>query len=104
MSLPPFATSSAVVISPLMAERLNLPRGSAELLKLRKGHPDKVRCAALVRLRTAMENEWIAARLAMGGSTYVSSLIHRLLRDAKEQRTTAAHERALHTASGKVGK
>jgi hypothetical protein len=67
-------------------------------------HPDKVRCAALVRLRTAMENEWIAARLAMGGSTYVSSLIHRLLRDAKERQTMAAHARALDAESEKVGK
>ncbi|MEI6178565.1 MAG: hypothetical protein WCS43_16865, partial [Verrucomicrobiota bacterium] len=88
----------------VMAERLNLPSGSAELAKLRKGHPDKVRCATLVRLRTAMTNEWIAARLAMGGSTYVSSLIHRLLRDTKERRTLATHERALDAASAKVEK
>ena len=48
--------------------------------------------------------EWIAARLAMGGGTYVSSLIHRLLRDAKERRTLAAHERALDAESEKVEK
>jgi len=78
--------------------------GTAELAKLRKGHPDRMRCAALVRLRTAMENEWIAVRLAMGGSTYVSSLIHPLLRDAKERRTLAAHERALDAESEKVEK
>ena len=61
-----------------------------------------LRCAALVRLRTAMENEWIAARLSMGGSSYVSSLVHRLLRDTKERRTLAAHERALDAESEKV--
>ena len=49
----------------------------------------------MLRLRTAMQNEWITARLAMGASTYVSSLVNRLLRDAKERRTLAAHERAL---------
>jgi len=71
---------------------------------LRKGHPDKVRCAALVRLRTAMENDWIAARLAMGGSTYVSSLVNRLLRNAKERRTLATHERALDAQNKAVAK
>jgi len=40
----------------------------------------------------------------MGGSTYVSSLIHRLLRDAKERRTLAAHERTLNAESDKVEK
>jgi len=40
----------------------------------------------------------------MGGSTYVSSLIHRLLHDAKERRTLAAHERALNAESEKVEK
>ena len=64
--------------------------------------PPPLRCAALVRLRTAMENEWIAARLSMGGSSYVSSLVHRLLRDTKERRTLAAHERALDAESEKV--
>jgi len=80
------------------------PVGMADLAKLRRGHPDKVRCAALVRMRTAMENNWIAARLALGGSTYVSSLVNRLLRDAKERRTLAAHERALDAENEKVEK
>jgi len=40
----------------------------------------------------------------MGGSTYVSSLIHRLPRDAKERRTLAAHERALDAESEKLEK
>jgi len=48
--------------------------------------------------------EWIATRLAVGGSTYVSSLIHRLLRDTKERRTLAAHERTLGAESEKEEK
>jgi len=40
----------------------------------------------------------------MGGSSYVSSLIHRLLRDAKERRTMGAYERALDAESEKVEK
>ena len=72
-------------------------------MKLPKGHPNKVRGAALVRLRTAMGNEWIAARLAMGGSTYVSSLVNHLLRNARERRTLATHQRALDAACEKAG-
>lgn len=36
----------------VMAARLDLPIGTAELAKLRKGHLDKVRSAALARMRT----------------------------------------------------
>ena len=78
----------------VMAARLALPVGTAELAKLHKGHPDKARCVVLVRLRTAMEGEWIAARLAMGGSTYVSFLVNRQLRDAKERRNLSNHDEA----------
>ena len=53
----------------LTAGRVGLPAAAADLAKLRKGDPGKVAGAALVRLRTAMPNDWIAARLAMGGST-----------------------------------
>ena len=42
---------------------------------------------------------WIAARLAMGGSTYVSTLVNRLLRDANERLTLAAHGRMLDAQS-----
>ena len=43
-------------------------------------------------------------RLAVGGSTYVSSLVHRLLRDVKERRTVATHERALDAEKEAIGK
>jgi hypothetical protein len=46
-----------------------------------------VACAALVRLRTAMPNDWIAARLGTGGTTYVSSLVNRILKDPFEGMT-----------------
>jgi hypothetical protein len=72
-------------------------RSAADLAKLRKDDPAKVACAALVRLRTAMPNDWIAARLAMGGSTDVSSLVNRVLKDPKAPRALATHERVLDT-------
>ena len=81
----------------LTAGCLGLPAAVADLARLRKGDPAKVTCAALVRLRTAVPNDWIAARLAMGGSTYVSSLVNRILKDPKARRALAKHERALDT-------
>jgi hypothetical protein len=81
----------------LTAGRVGLPAAAADLAKLRKGDPCKVACAALVRLRTAMPNDWIAAGLAMGGSTYVSSLVNRVLKDPKARRALAKHERVLDT-------
>ncbi len=44
------------------------------------------------------------AAAIVGGSTCVSSLVHRLLRDAKERRTLAAQERALDAENEKVEK
>ncbi len=63
----------------LTAARVGLPAAAVDPAKLRKGDPGKVAYAALVRLRTAIPNDWIAAPLAMGGSTDVSSLVNRAL-------------------------
>ena len=57
-----------------------------DLLLLKKGDRRKVICAAIAKGRTAVGNEWLAERLAMGHGSYVSSLVHRIRRDKKEQR------------------
>jgi hypothetical protein len=56
-----------------------------------------VACAALVRRRTAVPNEWLAARLAMGHASQVSALVNQTLRDAKD-RLVAVPE-SIHPAS-----
>ena len=66
--------------------RAGLPVAVAELALLKKNDPGKVTCAALVRRRTAVPNEWLAVRLAMGHASYVSALVNRTLRDAKARR------------------
>jgi hypothetical protein len=50
-----------------------------------------------VRLPTATPNDWIAARLAIVGSTHLSSLVNRVLKVPKARRALAKHERALNT-------
>ena len=47
----------------------------------------------LVRRCTAVPNEWLAARLAMGHASYVSTLVNRTLRDAKARRMVERLER-----------
>jgi hypothetical protein len=42
---------------------------------MRKGDPNKVLVAALLRERTSVGNEWISKRLAMGHSGSVSRLV-----------------------------
>ena len=66
--------------------RTGMPVAIAELALLKKNDPGKVTCAALVRRRTAVPNEWLAVRLAMGHASYVSALVNRTLRDAKARR------------------
>jgi hypothetical protein len=77
--------------------RTGMPVAVAELALLKKNDPGRVACAALVRRRTAVPNEWpnewLAARLAMGHASYVSALVNRTLRDAKSRRVVERLER-----------
>ena len=58
-----------------------LPASREELISLRKNDPSKVLCAAMVKNRTAVPNEWITERLAMGHPASMSQLVHRLRKD-----------------------
>ena len=65
---------------------LDLPSSQEELKLLKKGDRRKVICAAVAKGRTAVGNDWLAERLAMGHPSYVSTLVQRLRRDKKEQK------------------
>ena len=62
-----------------------------DLMLLKKGDRRKVICAAIAKDRTAVGNEWLAERLAMGHGSYVSTLVHRIRRDKKEKRFLKKH-------------
>ncbi len=52
---------------------------------LRKVDRCKEICAAIAKSHTAVGNDWLAERLAMGHGPCVSSLVNRIRRDKKEQ-------------------
>lgn len=65
---------------------LRLPTGPEDLSAMKKGDPGKVMVATLLRERTAVGNEWIAKRLAMGHSGSVSRLVVGSKSDPEMQR------------------
>ncbi len=66
---------------------LGLPTERGKLALLKKGDRRKVICAAVAKSRTAVGNDWLAERLAMGHNSYVSTLVQRIRRDKKEEKT-----------------
>lgn len=54
---------------------LGMPSDVTSLANLRKGQPEKILVATLLRERTTVENSWIAQRLAMGHPGSVSRLV-----------------------------
>jgi hypothetical protein len=74
---------------------LGLPESREELMRIRKNDPRKVVCAAMVKSRTAVENDWIAGRLAMGHPASMSQLVHRMRRDPKASKQLKKHEKTL---------
>ena len=98
--------SEAERILGVVGAALHLPPLREELILLKKGDRRKVICAAVAKGRTAVGNDWLAERLAMGHPSYVSTLVQRIRQDKKEQkipknmrvfkksRTNTVHSRA----------
>jgi putative transposase len=72
---------------------LDLSTKQDDLMLMKKGDRRKVICAAVVKGRTAVGNDWLAERLAMGHGSYVSTLVHRIRRDKKELRMLNKYDR-----------
>ena len=62
---------------------------------LRKNDPRMVTCATLVKGRTAMSNEWLARRLAMGHPASMSQLVNRMRKDEMNQKSLKKYEKIL---------
>lgn len=78
--------SEAERIVVVVGAALSLPTEREELRLLKKGDRRKVICAAVAKGRTAVSNDWLAERLAMGHSSYVSTLVQKIRRDKKEEK------------------
>ncbi len=74
---------------------LGLPESAGELERLRKGDPRKVICAAIVKARTAVKNDWLAKRLYMGHPASMSQLVNRARKDPKALKILRKCEKTL---------
>jgi hypothetical protein len=79
----------------ILARDLGLPDSREELEQLKKSDARKVVCAALVKRRTSMSNEWIAERLAMGHPASMSQHVNRMRKEPKAAKRIIKHEQAL---------
>jgi hypothetical protein len=79
----------------VLGQKLGLPESVAELELLKKGDLRIVACAALLKAVTAMINEWIAKRLAMGHPALMSQLVYRMRREPKESKRSKEYEKIL---------
>jgi hypothetical protein len=71
---------------------LDLPQLREELSLLKKSDRRKVICAAVAKGRTAVSNDWLTERLAMGHLSYVSTLVQRMHQGKKEQKILEKYE------------
>ena len=78
-----------------LVEALGLPESREDLVLLKKSDPRKVVCAALVKRRTTVSNDWIAERLAMGHPASLSQHVNRLRREPKAPKQLEKNELAL---------
>ena len=77
----------------MIGAELSLPKSAEELDLLRKGDSRKVICAALVKARTSVKNDWLASRLRMGHPAAMSQLVSRTLKDPKSLKILKKHEK-----------
>lgn len=87
--------SEAERVIAALSKELGLPKSPDELMLLKKGDPRKVVCAALVKARTTVSNDWIAQRLAMGHPASMSQLVHRMRREPKGEKRLKKYEKTL---------
>lgn len=87
--------SEAERIIGALGKKLGLPESRDGLLPLKKNDSRKVACAALVKARNAMTNDWIAQRLAMGHPASMCQLVHHMRKDPKDAKQLKRYEKTL---------
>ena len=76
---------------------MELPGSAAELELLRKGDPRRVLCAALVKARSSVKNDWLASRLRMGHPAAMSQLVSQTLKDPKSQKILKKYDKIFNS-------
>ncbi len=85
--------SEAERIIRVVGAGLGMSSARDEPMLLRKGDCGKMICAAIAKSHAAVGNDWLAECLATGHGSYVSSLVNRIRRNKKEQKTLEKHEK-----------
>ncbi len=89
--------SEAVRIIGILGAELGLPDDPDELTLLKKSDSRKIACAAVVKARTSVSNDWIVQRLAMGHPASMSQMVNRMQRDPMEKKQLKGYEKTLET-------
>ena len=89
--------SEAERIIATLGAKLGLPDNPDELRLLKKSDPRKIACAALVKARTSVSNDWIVQRLAMGHPASMSQMVSRMQNDPSENQRLRGFEKTLKT-------
>ena len=76
---------------------MELPESATELKLFGQGDPRKVMCAAMVKRRTSVKNDWLASRLWMGHSAAMSQLVSRTPKDPKSQKILKRYDEILNS-------
>ena len=77
----------------IVGAEMELSESATELELLKKGDPRKVMCAAVVKRRTSVKNDWLASRLWMGHSAAMSQLVSRTLKDPKSPKILKKYDK-----------
>ena len=81
----------------IVGTEMELPGSAADLELLRKGAPRKVMCAAMVKRRASVKNDWLASRLRMGHPAAMSRLVSRALKNPKIQKIKKKYDKIFNS-------
>ena len=80
-----------------VSAEIELRGRGAELELLRKGDPRKVMCAATVKRRTSVKNDWLPIRLRMCHLLALRQLVSRTPKDLNSQKTLKKYDKIFNS-------
>ena len=81
----------------IVGAEMELSESATELELLKKGDSRKVMCAAMVKRRTSVKNDWLASRLRMGHPAAMSQLVSQTLKDPKSQKILKKYDKIFNS-------
>ena len=81
----------------IVGAEMELPGSAADLELLRKGDPRKVMCAATVKRRTSVKNDWLPIRLRMCHLLALRQLVSRTPKDLNSQKILKKYDKIFNS-------